>query len=251
MLHRIALVGTGRMGSLIRTTAAAARTPEDTPVFEVVACLDGSDADAMESAAAADVLIDFSHASCLAGVAAYVTRCRCALVSGTTGYTPEQAAELRALGADVPVVWSGNYSIGVAALRHLVAQATRELPGFDVEIVECHHNRKADAPSGTASMLVDAVQETRASMGLDALSPVFGREGLCGPRAADEIGVHAVRGGTVAGVHTVGFFGPDEEITLTHRAASRQIFVNGALAAAVKLVERPAGFYTFDALMFG
>ena len=100
-------------------------------------------------------------------------------------------------------------------------------------------------------MLVDAVQETRASMGLDALSPVFGREGLCGPRAADEIGVHAVRGGTVAGVHTVGFFGPDEEITLTHRAASRQIFVNGALAAAVKLVERPAGFYTFDALMFG
>lgn len=238
------------MGSLIRTTAEAARTPEDAPAFEVVACLDGSDSEAVQAAPAADVLIDFSHATCLPAVIAYVKRNGCALVSGTTGYTPGQMAELRALGADAPVVWSGNYSIGVAALRHLVAQAARELPAFDVEIVECHHSRKADAPSGTATMLVDAVQEARAAGGFDALAPVYGREGLCGPRTANEIGVHAVRGGTVAGVHTVGLFGTDEEITLTHRAASRQIFANGALAAAMKLIGRPAGFYTFDELMF-
>ena len=170
-----------------------------------------------------------------------------ALVSGTTGYTPEQMDRLRELGQNTRVMHSGNYSIGIAALRHLVAQATRELPGFDCEIVETHHNQKVDAPSGTAKLLLDAVVEAEPEAGYH---PVYGREGMCGARDPKEIGMHSLRGGTVAGVHEVSFFGQDEEVTLTHRATSRQIFVNGALAAAQKLVTREPGFYTFDKVMF-
>lgn len=242
---KLAIMGAGRMGSLIRSTAEAARDAAGEAAFEVVAQI-GFDLDEAASAPAADVLIDFSNVATLPATVAYVRRSGCALVSGTTGYTDEQLAQLRALGADAPVVWSGNYSIGVAALRHLTAQATRELPGFDVEIVECHHNQKADAPSGTAKMLLDEVVAARD----DEVRAVYGREGMCGARDVHEVGVHALRGGTVAGVHTVSFFGTDEEVSLTHRATSRQIFVNGALAAAVKLAKRPAGFYTFDQLMF-
>ena len=155
---------------------------------------------------------------------------------------------------------SGNYSIGIAALRHLVGQAARELPGFDVEIVECHHNKKVDAPSGTAKLLLDTVlsEKNAASAATCAPTdatvggyrPVYGREGMCGARDEREVGVHALRGGTVAGVHTVSFFGTDEELSLTHRATSRQIFVDGALAAALKLADREPGFYTFDEIMF-
>ena len=235
------------MGSLIRTTAEAVRDAEGNPAFEVVAQI-GFDLAEAETAEVADVLIDFSNVATLPAVLAYVSRCGCALVSGTTGYAPEQLAALQDLGATVPVVWSGNYSIGVAALRHLTAQATRELPGFDVEIVECHHNQKADAPSGTAKMLLDAVMDAKGDPDSHA---VYGREGMCGARDPHEIGVHALRGGTVAGVHTVSFFGTDEEVSLTHRATSRQIFVNGALTATTKLLDREAGFYTFDEIMFG
>lgn len=234
------------MGSLIRTTAEAMRDAAGGAAFTVVAQFGFDLAEAAE-APAADVLIDFSNVATLPATLAYARRCGCAVVSGTTGYTDEQLAQLRELGSEVPVVWSGNYSIGVAALRHLTAQATRELPGFDVEIVECHHNQKADAPSGTAKMLLDEVIAARDDA---EAHPVFGREGMCGARDTHEIGVHALRGGTVAGVHTVSFFGTDEEVSLTHRATSRQIFVNGAIAAATKLAVREPGFYTFDELMF-
>ena len=245
----IAIMGTGRMGTLIRETAEGMRDGDGAPVFEVVAQF-GFDLSALETAPAADVVLDFSNACCLSAVDAYVRRTGTALVSGTTGYTEEQMDELRALGAVAPVLHSGNYSIGVAALRHLTAQATRELAGFDVEITETHHNQKVDAPSGTAKMLLDAVVDTQAAEGRGAYGPVYGREGMCGARTATEVGMHSLRGGTVAGVHTVSFFGTDEEVTLTHRASSRMIFVKGALAAALRLVEREAGFYTFDEIMF-
>ena len=242
---KIAIMGDGRMGTLIRTTAEAMCDADGAHAFEVVAQF-GFDLSGVDDAPAADVLIDFSNVGTLPAVISYVQRCGCALVSGTTGYGEDELDAIRALGALAPVVWSGNYSIGVAALRHLTAQATRELPGFDVEIVECHHNQKADAPSGTAKMLLDEVVAARA----DEVRAVYGRQGMCGARDAHEVGVHALRGGTVAGVHTVSFFGTDEEVSLTHRATSRQIFVNGALAAAVKLAAREPGFYTFDELMF-
>lgn len=242
---KIAIMGNGRMGTLVRSTAETMCDADGAHVFEVVAQF-GFDLSGIDDAPAADVLIDFSNVGALPAVISYVQRCGCALVSGTTGYGDDELDAIRALGANAPVVWSGNYSIGVAALRHLTAQATRELPGFDVEIVECHHNQKADAPSGTAKMLLDEVMAARA----DEVHAVYGRQGMCGARDAHEVGVHALRGGTVAGVHTVSLFGTDEEVSLTHRATSRQIFVNGALAAAAKLAVREPGFYTFDELMF-
>ncbi len=246
----IVICGTGRMGTLIDRTAREMRDGAGEPLFKVVEQV-GFEVKELETAPAADVIIDFSNVAALDAVAGYVRRTGTALVSGTTGYSDEQLEVLRELGSIAPVVWSGNYSIGIAALRHLVAQATRELPGFDIEIVETHHNQKADAPSGTATMLLDEVRAAKAELGAGSVKPVYGREGLCGARDTQEVGVHALRGGTVAGVHTVSFFGPSEEVSLTHRAESREIFVNGALAAAQKLVVRDKGFYTFDEVMFG
>lgn len=240
------IMGTGRMGSLIKATAESMTDASGEALFDIKAQI-GFDTDALASAPAANVIIDFSNACTLPAVAAYVERTGAALVSGTTGYTAEQLEQVKQLGKHAPVMWSGNYSIGVAALRHLVAQATRELPGFDVEICETHHNQKVDAPSGTAKMLLDEVIAAEPEPGYHAQ---YGREGICGKRNPKEIGMHSLRGGTVAGVHTVSFFGTDEEVSLTHRATSRQIFVNGALAAAQKLVKREPGFYTFDQVMF-
>lgn len=246
----IVICGTGRMGTLIDRTAREMRDGAGEALFKVVAQV-GFDVEELEQAPAAEIIIDFSNVAALDAVAGYVRRTGAALVSGTTGYSDEQLEVLHELGSIAPVVWSGNYSIGIAALRHLVAQATRELPGFDIEIVETHHNQKADAPSGTATMLLDEVRAAKAELGAGSVKPVYGREGLCGARDTQEVGVHALRGGTVAGVHTVSFFGPSEEVSLTHRAESREIFVNGALAAAQKLVVRDKGFYTFDEVMFG
>lgn len=197
-----------------------------------------------EVAPAADVAIDFSAPAALPHIEAYVRRTGTALVSGATGMSEDDLARLRSLGEAAPVIWSGNYSLGVAVLRHLVAQASASLYGWDVEIEECHHNRKVDAPSGTAKMLLEAVDPT-------GERPVcYGREGIVGARPAGEIGMHSLRGGTVAGTHEVHFFGEDEEVTLVHRATSRQIFVNGAIAAAKRLITREPGFYDFDTLMF-
>lgn len=246
----IVICGTGRMGTLIDRTAREMRDGAGEPLFKVVAQI-GFEVKELDTAPAAEIIIDFSNVAALDAVAGYVRRTGAALVSGTTGYSDEQLAVLRELSSIAPVVWSGNYSIGIAALRHLVAQATRELPGFDIEIVETHHNQKTDAPSGTATMLLDEVRAAKAELGAGSVKPVYGREGLCGARDTQEVGVHALRGGTVAGVHTVSFFGPSEEVSLTHRAESREIFVNGALAAAQKLVVRDKGFYTFDEVMFG
>lgn len=240
------IMGTGRMGSLIKATAESMTDASGEVLFGIKAQI-GFDTDALATAPAADVIIDFSNACTLPAVAAYVERTGAALVSGTTGYTAKQLEQVKQLGEHARVMWSGNYSIGVAALRHLVAQATRELPGFDVEICETHHNQKVDAPSGTAKMLLDEVIAAEPEPGYHAQ---YGREGICGKRDSKEIGMHSLRGGTVAGVHTVSFFGTDEEVSLTHRATSRQIFVNGALAAAQKLVKREPGFYTFDQVMF-
>ena len=240
------IMGTGRMGSLIKATAESMTDASGEALFDIKAQI-GFDTDALASAPAANVIIDFSNACTLPAVAAYVERTGAALVSGTTGYTAEQLEQVKQLGKHARDMWSGNYSIGVAAVRHLVAQATRELPGFDVEICETHHNQKVDAPSGTAKMLLDEVIAAEPESDYYAQ---YGREGMCGKRNPKEIGMHSLRGGTVAGVHTVSFFGTDEEVSLTHRATSRQIFVNGALAAAQKLVKREPGFYTFDQVMF-
>lgn len=234
----VILVGGGRMGTLIRDTLLSEGG------WEVLGTYDVDNVGELDDVApAADLVIDFSAPASLPHVLAYVRRTGAALVSGTTGLSEGQIASLRALGEGARVIWAANYSLGVAVLRRAVAEAARALAGWDVEIVECHHNQKADAPSGTAKLLLSAVDPA-------GERPVAnGREGLVGARPAGEIGMHALRGGTVAGTHEVHFFGTDEEVCLEHRATSRQIFVAGAVAAARRLLARENGFYTFDELM--
>lgn len=235
----VVLIGGGRMGSLI------AQALEADGSFELLGTYDIDNADELdEQAPAADLAIDFSNKASLPHTVAYVQRTGAALVSGTTGFDASEQEQLRALGQVAPVIWSGNYSLGVAALRHATKLVADALDGWDVEIVETHHNQKADAPSGTAEMLRACVDPT------GEVPVAYGRQGMVGARPKREIGMHALRGGTVAGLHEVHFFGVDEEVCLTHRATSRQIFVNGAVAAAKRLIARAPGFYTFDELMF-
>ena len=141
---------------------------------------------------------------------------------------------------------SANYSVGVAVFRRALEAVSDVLkPDFDIEIMETHHNQKVDAPSGTAKLLLEAIDPNH------EYTPVYGRQGICGKRGGKEIGVHALRGGTEAGTHTVSFFGPDEVFEITHRASSRQIFVNGALHAARKLCRMPKGRYELSDILFG
>ena len=237
---RFLLIGNGKMGKLIASTAEAAGD-EIAAVFSrenlpELASYDGG----------ADVVIDFSGPRTLDAVCAYIRRTGTPLLSGTTGYTPEEKARLLALGDCAPVLWSANYSIGVAVFYRLLRQISDTLkPDFDIEMTEIHHNQKADAPSGTARLLLQAIDPE------GEYTPVYGREGACGKWDAKEIGVHALRGGTVAGTHTVHFFGPDEELEITHRAASRQIFVNGALSMARRMTGKPNGVYDLQTLLFG
>lgn len=235
----VVLVGAGRMGTLVHQTLEADGG------FEVVGVFDVNNAGELdEDAPVADLVIDFSNPAALSHLVAYARRTGAAVVSGTTGLSEEDRAQLAALGETNRVIWSANYSLGVAVLRRVTAEAAAALDGWDVEIVETHHNQKADAPSGTAKLLLEAVDpEGEADV-------AYGREGIVGARSKGEVGMHSLRGGTVAGTHEVHFFGTDEEVCLTHRATSRQIFVNGAIAAARKLLSRSAGYYTFDELMF-
>ena len=237
---KILLIGRGKMGQLIQSTAQAAGD-------EVVAAFGHDDLSKLEGLGkVAYVVIAFSRPEALPAVCAYVRRTGTALLSGTTGYTPAQKAELESLGACVPVLWSANYSLGIAVLYRALEVVSGVLkPDFDIEITETHHNQKADAPSGTAKLLLEAIDPAH------ALTPIYGREGNCGKRAPNEVGIHSLRGGTVAGTHTVHFFGPDEELEFTHRAASRQIFVNGALHMARLLPGRPNGVYDLQKILFG
>lgn len=239
MASAIVIGGNGRMGRLVREALLARG-------FELVGSYDVDNiAELDEVAPAADVAVDFSAPAALPHVLAYARRTGAAVVSGATGYDADQLAGLRALGETNRVIWSSNYSLGVAALRRATALVAEALEGWDVEIVETHHNQKVDAPSGTAKALLAAVDPAGERPVVD------GRSGIVGARVPGEIGMHALRGGTVAGTHEVHFFGTDEEVCLTHRAASRQIFVAGAVTAAERLLQRPVGFYDFDGLMFG
>ena len=237
---RILLVGHGRMGRLIEQTALAAGD-------EIAAVVDIDNIGDLEKLGkVADVVIDFSNPAALPAVAASVRRTGTALLSGPTGCTASDMAVFTQLGQYAPVMHSANYSVGVAVFRRVLEEISGVLkPDFDIEIVETHHNQKVDAPSGTAKLLLEAIDPGH------EYTPVYGREGNCGKRSAKEIGVHALRGGTEAGTHTVSFFGADEVFEITHRATSRQIFVNGALHMARKLWRMPKGRYDLQDILFG
>ena len=235
---KILLIGHGRMGRLMEQTALSAGD-QIGGVIDV-----GNLADLGTIGRVADVAIDFSAPAALPAVADYVRATGTPLLSGVTGLAG-QLAVFDELGRHAPVIHSANYSLGIAVFRRILGEVREVLGEFDVEIVETHHNQKADAPSGTAKLLLEAVDPARTAL------PVYGRQGVTGKRDRREIGVHALRGGTEAGTHTVSFFGPDEVFEITHRASSRQIFVNGALHAARRLYRLPKGRYQLEEILFG
>jgi len=199
-------------------------------------------------AAGADVVIDFTAAEVSAGHAALCAERGVAMVIGSTGFSKELRARVEAAARKIPVMLSPNMSVGVNVLFALVAEAARILgDAYDVEIVEMHHKKKKDAPSGTAMRLAEVAAE---ALGRDPSKDLaFARHGIVGERPAREIGVQTLRGGDVVGDHTVFFAGEGERLELTHRAASRDQFARGAVRAARWLAGRPAGMYDmFDVL---
>lgn len=195
----------------------------------------------------ADVVIDFSRSDGLSQVLAAARRKGIAVVSGTTRLDAAVDNQLDDAAKVIPVLWAPNTSLGVQVLAELVAEAVKRLgPGFDIEIVETHHKGKVDSPSGTAVRLADAARCAR-----EGLRAVHGREGNVGPRAEDEIGIFAVRGGDVIGDHSVHLLGLGERIELTHRATNRDLFARGALRAARFLAGKPAGRYTMGSVLAG
>lgn len=232
---KILIIGQGRMGQLIKKTAEAKG-------HEVIGLADIFNKDSVIDKRS-DVVLDFSHRDNLAWVSYYCKNMKAALVYGTTGLEKEHLDMLDDLSKDVPVFYSSNFSYGVAVMRKLLQMVTPLLKeDFDMEMIETHHNQKADAPSGTAKMLLEAMDPD------NEFKKVYGREGMVGKREK-EIGVMALRGGTVAGIHEVKFFGDNETIEIKHIANNRQIFVNGAIKAAEFVVNQPAGLYNMDSMM--
>ena len=193
-----------------------------------------------------DVIIDFSNPSCLDGLLDYCKSTGTPLVIGSTGYSDEQTAMIKAAAQQIPVFFTFNMSLGINLLVTLAKKAASVLGDqFDIEIVEKHHNQKIDAPSGTAIMLANAINET-----LDnSKHYVYDRHSRRQKREKSEIGMHAIRGGTIVGEHDVIFAGNDEVITLSHSAASKMVFAEGAVNAAVFLKDKPAGLYDMSGLV--
>ena len=233
----IFLSGYGKMGHMIQELAVAKG-------WNIVGHADIDCPENYETAPKADVCIDFSGVGAQKALAAYIRRTKTPLLSGTTGLTEPDFDVLRDLSKEVPVIWTANYSTGVAVLKKLLREYAPVLGDWDKEIVELHHNQKLDAPSGTAKQLLHAIDPEGTAL------VVHGREGMCGKRKENEIGVFSLRGGTVAGEHTVCFFGEDECLEFTHKAQSRRVFAAGAVRAAEALADKPAGFYTLEELIF-
>ena len=189
-----------------------------------------------------DVIIDFSKAEAVAAILDYGKQQKIPMVIASTGLGVAEYKKIEDASKEVAILQSGNMSLGINLLLDIVQEVAAKLTGFDVEIIEKHHNKKVDAPSGTANMLAQAV-----SSGRDDLEQiVYGRSGKEAKRQQGEIGIHAIRGGTIVGEHSVIFAGTDEVIEIKHSAASKKIFANGALKAANFIVKQTKGLYSME-----
>lgn len=188
-----------------------------------------------------DVIIDFSHPSALDGLLEYAKTNGTALVLASTGYSDEETAKIKSAASEIPIFFTANMSIGINLMRELAKKAVSVLgEQYDVEIIEKHHNQKIDAPSGTALMLAESINEASGYK----YSYVYDRHSVRKKRDKAEIGIHSVRGGTIVGEHEIIFAGRDEVITLSHSAASKEVFAVGAVNAAVFVASKPAGLYS-------
>jgi 4-hydroxy-tetrahydrodipicolinate reductase len=257
MVHVVVTGAAGRMGGQIVRLLAATEGFALAGAVERPGFPAGSDAgtlaglaplgvpvgnDLGQALGKAQVVVDFTAFEASARHAEICAERGVALVIGSTGFTPEAKARVQAAARRAPIVLSPNMSVGVNVMFELVRQAARILgSAFDVEIVEMHHKRKKDAPSGTAVRLAEVAAE---ALGLDPGKDLaFARHGMIGERPARQIGVQALRGGDVVGEHTVFLVGDGERLEITHRAASREQFARGALRAAQWVVGRQPGLY--------
>ena len=234
---RILLNGAkGRMGQAI---IAAARGENGV----IALSLDIND-DYPASADNIDVAIDFSSHEATPGLVAWAAAHKIPVVIGTTGHTDDERTSILSHVDSIPVVWAGNYSVGINVLNYLTAKAAAILkPHYNPEVIEMHHRHKKDAPSGTAEKLVQILKDIYQ---LSDEECTHGRKGLPGARPDNEIGVHSIRGGDIVGEHTVIFAGEGERIELTHRAGDRKIFAVGAIRAAQWVRGNAAGLYSME-----
>lgn len=260
MQTRIIVMGAaGRMGSMItrqvREDAAlvlAGRVEHSSRISElgsIEGCVDADEIKTVLSRVEGAVIIDFTSPALSLATARAAVEYGARHVIGTTGLTHEEIAELKQLAAKTPIFWSPNMSVGVSVLAKILPELARLLgESYDMEMVEIHHNKKKDSPSGTALRLAEAMASARDWDLKDTACCC--REGIVGERPKKELGIQAVRGGDVVGVHTAYFLGPGERIEVTHQAHSRENFAQGALRAAKWLVGQAAGkLYTMDDIL--
>lgn len=200
--------------------------------------------DILEVEEKCDVIIDFSHPSSLNSVLQYAIKTKSSLVIATTGYNEEELEKIREASKSIPIFHSSNMSLGVNVLLKLVKDAAKALDGFDIEIIEKHHNKKVDAPSGTALMIANSIKES-----LPKIEYNYGRYGRDAKRKENELGIHAVRGGTIIGDHDVVFAGNNEVIEISHKAQSKEIFAQGSIKAAKYIVTKDPGYYNMNSMI--
>ena len=197
----------------------------------------------LTAAPEADVIIDFSHHSAVRALLDAAEARNCPVVIATTGHDAAELDRIHAAAERIPVFYSGNMSVGVAQLCRMARETARLFPEADIEIVETHHKHKADAPSGTAKMLFNAVKDVRPEAEM-----VCGRSGMQ-PRTPNEVGVHSLRMGEVVGIHEVHICTASQTITLKHEAHNRALFAEGAICAAEFLMHQDAGFYDMKSMI--
>lgn len=235
----IAVLGAGAMGNLL------SQMIEERQGLKLVKTVEPKKGETLSDIQEkVDVVIDFSNPENLEMLTSYCKEKKCSAVIATTGYTPEQQAQIATLSQSVPVVFAANFSLGITVMSKVLEQITPILESnFDMEIIEKHHNKKLDSPSGTAKMLEQSMNKKH------NYEKVYGRYG--NRKRGKEIGIHAIRGGTIAGEHTAIFAGEDEIFEITHKAGSKKIFAAGAIKAAEFVSGAKAQLYDMEDVLFG
>lgn len=237
---------TGKMGRMLidmlqdsKHHIVAGYAAEKDPALPFPVCLDLNDCPETEQI---DVIIDFSSPHALDVLIAFAVRNKIPIVIATTGFSEEQERKIVVAAEHIPVFHSKNMSLGINIMQAVVEQLAAKLGDFDIEIIEKHHRYKADSPSGTAKILFESVNKGRKQ----SLKALEGRSGFYPGRSHEEVGISAIRGGTIVGEHTVLFAGEDEIIEVKHTANSRAVFANGAIKAAEFLIRQDVGFYDMN-----
>lgn len=246
------LILSGANGAMGRVIAASVRERSDCSVVAGIdpraEMTDGFHvfASPVDCKAEADVIIDFSHPLALEGLLDVAVKRKLPIVVATTGLSTAQIGQIRKAAEKIPVFFTFNMSLGMNLMVELSKTAARVLGNdFDIEIIERHHSKKIDAPSGTAVMLANGIS----SVLNDEPQYIYDRHSQRKPRGKNEIGVHSVRGGTIVGEHEVIFAGKDEVVAISHSAYSKQVFATGAINAAIFLAKQSAGLYSMSDLI--